>query len=99
MDGRASISTDVLARYAADAACDVPGVRGLVEGHLPRQRAVRVTDEDGEVAVELHVAVDWDASIPDVGRGVQLSVRDYLVRMADLEPTRVDVVVAEIGPA
>ena len=96
---RASISTDILARYAADAARDVGGVHSLVDGPLPRQRGTRVADDDEGVRVELHVAVEWGASIPEVGRAVQRRVRDYLRRMADVEPIAVDVVVAEIaGP-
>jgi uncharacterized alkaline shock family protein YloU len=59
---------------------------------------VRVVGEDGAMRVELHLAVDWAASIPDVGREVQARVREYLHRMADVAPTAVDVVVDEIGP-
>jgi uncharacterized alkaline shock family protein YloU len=101
MEGHASISSEILASYAADAAREVPGVTGLVEGHLPlpRRGGVRVVDEDGSVTVELHLALAWGASIPDVGRAVQSRVRDYLGRMADLEPAAVNVVVDEIGPA
>jgi uncharacterized alkaline shock family protein YloU len=95
--GHASISTDILASYAADAAREAAGVRGLVEGRLPPQRAVRVTEDSGGFRVELHVGVDWGASIPDVGRAVQELVRTYLARMADVEPVAVDVVVDEIG--
>ena len=97
MEGRATISSDILARYAADAAREVPGVAGLVESHLPRHRGVRIVEEDGRVAVEVHLAVDWDARIPEVGRAVQDSVAGYLARMADLELTAVDVVVDEIN--
>jgi len=93
----ATISTDILARYAADAALEVDGVQGLVESHLPRHRGVRISDEDGRVTVELHVAVDWGASIPAVGREVQQRVVEYLQRMADVRPATVDVVVDEIG--
>jgi uncharacterized alkaline shock family protein YloU len=101
MEGHASISSEILASYAADAAREVPGVTGLVEGHLPlpRRGGVRVVDEDGSVTLELHLALAWGASIPDVGRAVQSRVRDYLARMADLEPAAVNVVVDEIGPA
>jgi uncharacterized alkaline shock family protein YloU len=95
--GRASISADILARYASDAARDVDGVRGLVESHLHRHRGARVSDEDGVVRVELHVSVDWGASIPDVGRAIQGRVREYLSRMADVEPAAVDVVVEQVG--
>ncbi|MDX6465554.1 MAG: Asp23 family, cell envelope-related function [Gaiellaceae bacterium] len=98
MEGQASISTDILARYAADAACEVDGVRGVSESPLPGRRGVRVTSEDGGVRVELHLAVEWGASIPELGRDVQLRVREYLLRMADLDPAAVDVTVDEIGP-
>ena len=95
--GRASISADILARYAADAACAVPGVRGLVESHLPRHHGVRIVEDEGRVRVELHVEVEWAVSIPDVGRAVQQHVRDYLGRMADVEPESVDVVVDDVA--
>ena len=99
MEGHASISADVLSRYAADAARAVPGVRGLVDRALPYPRGVKLETEDGRVKVELRLAVEWGASIPDVGRDVQRRVREYLQRMADVEPETVDVVVDEIGPA
>jgi uncharacterized alkaline shock family protein YloU len=98
VEGQASISTDILARYAADAAREVEGVRGLSESPLPGRRGVRVAGEDGVVRVELHLSVDWGASIVDVGHEVQARVREYLLRMADVEPASVDVVVDEIGP-
>jgi uncharacterized alkaline shock family protein YloU len=99
MGGHASISTDVLARYAGDAALEVEGVRGLVESHLPRHRPVRISvAEDQTVSVEVHLVLEWGASFPEVGRGVQDRVGDYLARMADLRPARVEVVVGEIGP-
>jgi uncharacterized alkaline shock family protein YloU len=97
VEGQASISADILARYAADAAREVPGVRGLLESPLPLRRGVRVANEDGEVRVELHLTVEWGAEIPALGREVQVRVREYLLRMADVEPTAVDVVVDEVG--
>jgi uncharacterized alkaline shock family protein YloU len=97
-EGHASISGDVLSRYAADAALEVPGVRGLVERALPYRRGVKLDVDEAHVGVELRLAVDWGASIPDVGRQVQQRVREYLKRMADVEAGVVDVVVDEIGP-
>ena len=97
MNGQATISADILASYAADAALEVPGVRSLVESPLPGRRGVRIADEDGRVRVELHLAVDWGASIPEVGRAVQERVREYLARMADVDPAAVDVVIDEVG--
>jgi uncharacterized alkaline shock family protein YloU len=95
----ATISSDILASYAADAAREVEGVRGLVESALHRRKGVRVLEEDGRVRVELHVAVEWGASIPDLGREVQRRVAAYLQRMANVEPEAVDVIVDEIGPS
>jgi uncharacterized alkaline shock family protein YloU len=97
VEGHASISSDIVASYAADAAREVRGVHGLVESLIQRHRGVRVVEENGTVRIELHVALDWGVSAPDVARTVQARVRDYLTRMADLEPTSVDVVVEEIG--
>jgi uncharacterized alkaline shock family protein YloU len=99
MEGHASISPDVLARYAADAAQEVEGVRGLVESHVPRHRAVRITvSEEETVSVEMHVALEWGASFGEVGQAVQNRVGDYLARMARARPARVDVVVGQVGP-
>ena len=94
----ATISTDILASYAADAAREVEGVRGLVESALHRHKGVRIVDEDGRVRVELHVAVEWGASIPEVGREVQERVAAYLGQMANVDPEAVDVIVDQIGP-
>ena len=98
MAGQASISTEILARYAADAAREVEGVRGLADSPLPRRHAVRVTGANGAVRVELHVMLEWGASIPQVGRLVQERVREYLRSMADVEPEAVHVVVDAVGP-
>jgi uncharacterized alkaline shock family protein YloU len=87
MEGHSHIADDVLARYAGDAAKDVPGVTGLVGRH-----AVRVESD----RVELRLGVEWGASIPAVAEAVQGRVAEYLARMADVRPA-VDVVVEEVG--
>jgi uncharacterized alkaline shock family protein YloU len=94
MEGQASISAEILARYAADAAIEDEGVRALAG-----RRAVKVEGENGSVRVELHLEVEWGAAIPDVGRTVQERVGEYLAQMADVEPAEVEVVVDQIGPA
>jgi uncharacterized alkaline shock family protein YloU len=97
MEGSASVAQDVLARYAADAAREVEGVAGLVDGRLPRHAAVRVNGEDG-VRIELHLELAWRARAQDVGTEVQRRVADYLERMAGARPRAVDVVIDEIRP-
>ena len=89
----AVVSPDVVARYAADAAREVDGVAGIVEGV---RKGIRVEDDE----IELHLALRWGVSIPDVGSEVQERVADYLERMADTRPAAVNVVVEEVdGPA
>jgi uncharacterized alkaline shock family protein YloU len=88
----ALISPDVVARYAADAAREVDGVAGIVEGV---RKGIRV--EGGEI--ELHLALRWGVSIPEVGSEVQERVADYLERMADTRPAAVNVVVEEVDGA
>jgi uncharacterized alkaline shock family protein YloU len=90
---RGAISSDVLARYAGDAAREVDGVTGVVEGV---RKGVRVEDDGG---VELHLSVRFGVSIPAVGEAVQQRVADYLERMTDTRPASVNVVVEEVDGA
>ena len=84
MEGQSLISPEVVARYARDAAQEVPGVRVAAKG-------VRVEAE----AIELRLAVEWGRSIPDVCAAVQERVGSYLARMTAVRPA-VNVVVEEI---
>lgn len=93
-EGQASISAEIIARYAADAAGEVEGVRGL-----PGRKSVKVEDVEGSVRIEVHVVADWGASLPDIGATVQARVREYLASMTDVRPLVVDVVVDDVGPA
>jgi len=99
LEGQASISSDVLARYAADAAREIEGVRGLVASQLHRHRGVRISGENGAVSIELHLDVDWGARFPELGRDVQLRVIDYLERMTGSRPAAVNVVIDSVGPS
>ena len=86
-EGQAMISPDILARYAGDAAREVDGVHAL-----SGRRGVKV----GEGSVEVHVVVEWGASIPAVGSAVRNRIRDYLARMARVDDVEVTVVVDEV---
>ena len=90
MTDQATIATDILARYAADAAREVEGVRGLAG-----RRGVRISGK-GAARIELHLVAEQGVSIPELGRAVQTRVREYLSNMADVEPATVDVVVDAI---
>ena len=86
MEGHSVISPEVLARYAADAAAEVPGV------HTKHRRGARMHGSD----VEVHLVVDYGANVPEVASQVQQRVIDYLVQMADLRPSSVNVVVDDV---
>jgi uncharacterized alkaline shock family protein YloU len=86
MEGHSVISSEVLARYALDAAAEVPGV------HTKHRRGARVSG--GEV--EVHLVVDFGADIPSVAAEVQRRIGDYLLRMADVRPTTVAVIVDDV---
>ena len=58
MEGHSVISPEVLARYAADAAAEVQGVR------TKQRRGAHVTGSE----VEVHVVIDSGASLPEDGR-------------------------------
>jgi uncharacterized alkaline shock family protein YloU len=86
MDGHSVISPEVLARYAADAAAEVQGVR------TKQRRGAHVTGSE----VEVHVVIDYGASLPDVAAEVQRRVAEYLGQMADVKPSAVNVVVDDV---
>src|SRR4051812_6127617 len=87
----AHISHAVIATYAAAAAQEVPGVRGLVGGHFgPLERrtdperavkGVRVSADGAAIDLELHLVTEWGASIPAVAGDVERHVRAYLSSM------------------
>jgi uncharacterized alkaline shock family protein YloU len=86
MEGHSVISPEVLARYAADAAAEVPGV------HTKQRRGARVSGTE----VEVHVVIDYGANIPHVAAQVQQHVSDYLAHMADVHTSVVNVVVDDV---
>ena len=89
MSGESVISSEVLSRYAADAASEVEGV---VSG-----KRATVSEADGTLSVELHLALEWGRSATGVGAEVQRRVTEYLERMASARISTVDVVVDEVG--
>lgn len=86
MEGHSVISPEVLARYAADAAAEVPGV------HTKQRRPARVSGDE----VEVHIVVDYGAEVRNVASDVQRRVLEYLGQMADARPSAVHVVVDDI---
>ena len=84
------ISTDVLARYAGDAAREVQGVSGLA-------RDPEITSSDAATDVSCTSSSRGDTSAGAVSAEVQERVREYLERMAKASVGSVDVVVEGVG--
>lgn len=93
MEGQSSISRDVLARYAADAASEVDGVSAIAH----RGKGVEIGGADGALSVAVHIELDWGRSAGEVAREVQARVSEYLERMANAQVAAVDVVVDSVG--
>ena len=89
MEGGSVVSDEVVARYARDAALEVPGVLRVVDGV---RKGVRV---DGS-SITLHLALAEGVSVVEVGTAVQVGVADFLERMTEVRPAAVDVVVEEV---
>jgi len=89
VDGQSLISPDVVARYAGDAAREVEGVAGIVEGV---RKGIRVDENQ----IEIHLSVRSGVSMPRVGAAVQVHVADYLEKMTDVRPAAVNVVIDEV---
>jgi uncharacterized alkaline shock family protein YloU len=96
MQRRPLIASDVLARYAGDAAREVAGVSWIADGKLQRGKGVSVSGDDDTLAIELSLELEWGRSSRDVGRAVQRSVYEYLERMASMSPASVDIVVGAV---
>jgi uncharacterized alkaline shock family protein YloU len=105
----AHISHAVIATYAAAAAREVPGVRGISDGHLGllerraepdrAPRGVRVVADGDEIGLELHVVAEWGACLPDVAAALETAVRGHLAAMTELDVRDVTVVIDDVAPA
>ena len=67
-------------------------MRQVLEAPLGR-RGVKVAGDE----IEVHLLVERGAIIPEVAAAVQSRVTDYLLRMADVRPSAVHVVVDEVA--
>jgi uncharacterized alkaline shock family protein YloU len=98
MQRRQLIASDVLARYAGDAAREVAGVSGLAEGRRQRGKGgVSVSGDEDTLAIELSLELEWGRSSREVGQAAQRRVYEYLERMASVSPASVQIVVGAVS--
>lgn len=101
--GTLTIRDRVVTRIACTEALSVDGVRtgeasyaGRMRTH-PLPRAFAVVD-GAAAAVTVHIATDWPAPLPELGRTVQARIAGRIRTLTGLEPTRVDVTVDRVVP-
>jgi uncharacterized alkaline shock family protein YloU len=85
------ISSEVLARYAGDAALEVEGVSALARD------AADVSPAEGSFDIDVHVELAWGAAAESVAADVQERVAEYIERMANVSVGTVDVVIERVG--
>jgi hypothetical protein len=94
----ATISSDVLASYAADAAREVDGLNGFVESTLHRHKGIRVLEAEGGVASSSTSRWTGVRRSPTSGGRSSGASPPTSRRWPASRSRRFDVVVDEIGP-
>lgn len=101
--GSVKISDDVIATVSGIAIEDIHGVSGLCEGGKEiafgikaPSKAVRAEMKDNFVLVELDVAVNYGANIPEVAWEIQSKVKKAVESMTGLVVQKVNVNVKDI---
>lgn len=106
--GIVRISDEVIGVIASNAAAEIEGVvgvsTGIVEdiskkfaGKKPSARGVKVTMENGNAIIDLHMSVEYGFKIPDVSRKVQANVKSIVETMTGLNVTAVNVYIQNIA--
>jgi len=82
--GSINISEDVVAIIAASAAVEIDGVYSLYYAHSKEishligrkgvAKGIKLTIDDDDVAVDVHVVIQLGASVSDVGAAIQKAV-------------------------
>lgn len=99
------ITEEVIAKMSSTAAMEVAGVAGMscqpvdktgILSKVVPPKAVRVSTKDGEIAIDVFIAVKRDVRITDVAEAVQKNVKETVQNMTGSVVTKVNVHVADI---
>ena len=102
--GELIVSEEVIAKIAAVAAKDVPGVAGLAVRmpslraivHDHSAKAVRVSSLDGAMTITIYLCLKAGVRIPDVCDAVQKSVKNSVQNMTGRPVAKVVIIVDDI---
>ncbi len=71
-------------------------VKSMVRGADYSEKGVRVTQEDGRLAIELHIAVSYGLNISTAARSISHRVKDEVEQATGLKVARVVVSVDDV---
>lgn len=104
--GTVKIAAEVVTVIASYAATEVKGVASIVggitnnmvarKGIKSLSKGCKVNVEEGRIAVDLAVSLNYGCSIPEVGAQVQEKVKSAIENMTGMEVTNVNVRIADI---
>jgi uncharacterized alkaline shock family protein YloU len=109
MDGKVTISPEVVLQVARITTLATPGVLGLIDaqnkpappaGHAAAlrhaQRGIEALLEDGRARIRLNVIASAATPLVELGRQIQASVANAMAEIVGIEDTAVDVTFVDV---
>jgi uncharacterized alkaline shock family protein YloU len=101
MDGKVTISPEVVLQVARITTLATPGVLGLVDAQnkpAPRhaQRGIEALLEDGRARIRLNVIASAATPLVILGQQIQANVANAMAEIVGIEDTAVDVTFVDV---
>ena len=101
--GRITISSEAIAQIVAETALEcygVVGMKGSLRGQLARARrrprGIEIRREGGEVAIDLHVVVEYGLNLAEVAATIRSRVAYEVGRLTGLRVAAVEVHIEDV---
>ena len=105
--GNIRISDEVIATIASVATKEIDGISGLslsftdeITSKFVKKNAtksIKITQDDGNITIDISVVVNYGVRIPDVSWEVQENVKKSVELMSGLNVSKVNVIVAGVN--
>ncbi|MBQ6894216.1 MAG: Asp23/Gls24 family envelope stress response protein [Clostridia bacterium] len=106
-NGNIRISDEVIATIASVATKEIDGISGLslsftdeITSKFVKKNAtksIKITQDDGNITIDISVVVNYGVRIPDVSWEVQENVKKSVELMSGLNVSKVNVIVAGVN--
>lgn len=106
-NGNIKISDEVIATIASVATKEIDGISGLslsftdeIASKFVKKNAtksIKITQDDGNITIDISVVVNYGVRIPDVSWEVQENVKKSVELMSGLNVNKVNVIVAGVN--